>query len=232
MTEGMLVAARSIALSYAADVGSMTATSAPSSINDSDDIDASTKDVVSMLEDTPALFHNWDAILLACYSVHTLVPVLSSALQIPVMGIFEASILASLSLVNSTGKWGIVTTGSFWEKHLSDGVHQFLGTDPTSSNLKFAGVFSSGLSAGDFHTKTQTEVDQKLTAATRELLNTGNVICVVMGCGGMAGLEDVIRATAREVYGKTKAENLYIVDGIKAGVMQLHQAYNCGKLFR
>lgn len=188
-------------------------------------------------------FHNsedlrstkYDAILVACFSVHSLVTALTQW-HPTVTGIFEASLMTALSLINPKGaeQWGIVTTGKFWEKHLTDGVNEFLGQLPESSggNKKFAGVYSTGLNAGDFHRVSPEEVRAKLREATTKLLQSGNVTCVVMGCGGMAGLEDIIRSTAADVYSKERAEKLYIVDGVKAGVLQLEQTIRSKGIFR
>jgi Asp/Glu/hydantoin racemase len=88
------------------------------------------------------------------------------------------------------------------------------------------------LNAGDFHHVSPEEVRAKLKEATTQLLGAGNVTCVVMGCGGMAGLEDIIRSTAAEVYGKDRADALYIVDGVKAGVLQLEQTLRSKGAFR
>ena len=53
-----------------------------------------------------------------------------------------------------------------------------------------------------------------------------------MGCGGMAGLEDIIRSTAIEEYGKADGDLVYIIDGVKAGIMQLEQMIRSKRAFR
>ncbi|KAG5925018.1 hypothetical protein E4U42_004494 [Claviceps africana] len=215
------------------DIIPMTATSAsPASINDDEDIQASTRDVLALLADKPNFVSGYDGILIACFSVHTLVPELSERFGINVTGIFEASILTALSLLRPSERWGIVTTGEFWERHLCDGVNAVLGIRGTVEHTKFAGVFSSGLTAGDFHTMSPAEVSEKLGFAARRLLMSGNVTCVVMGCGGMAGLEDIVRSAAVDVYNESKAKSLYIIDGVKAGVLQLHQTIMGGQTFQ
>lgn len=133
---------------------------------------------------------------------------------------------------DDAGQWGIVTTGKFWEDHLSDGVRNFIGQEKNAVNQKFAGVFSSGLTAGDFHTVPPEQVRLKLKEATRKLLNSGRISVVVMGCGGMAGLEDIIRSTAVEEYGKADGDLVYIVDGVKTGVMQVEQMVRSKRAFR
>lgn len=125
--------------------------------------------------------------------------------------------------------WGIVTTGKFWEQHLTDGVKNFLGSQAQSS--KFAGVQSTGLDAGDFHSVDPEEVRQKLRDATQRLLESGDVRCVVMGCAGMAGLEDIIRRVAIDMYGKERGHKVAIVDGVKAGVLQLELAIKSRTIF-
>lgn len=177
----------------------------------------------------------YDAVLVACFSVHPLVSKLLRYQHLAVTGIFEASILTALNLLPApkfNDKWGIVTTGKFWEKHLSDGVKEFLGQEVNETNHKFAGVFSTGLTAGDFHKVSPEEVRAKLREATQKLLNTGNVRCVVMGCGGMAGLEDIIRSTATETYGRAEGDRVFVLDGAKAGVMQLEGEIQSRQIFR
>lgn len=127
--------------------------------------------------------------------------------------------------------WGVVTTGKFWEDHLTAGVKSFLGQNKGSPNNKFAGVFSTGLTAGDFHIVSEEEVTARLQDATRRLFQAGDVKCVVMGCAGMAGLERVIRSTAIDVFGAEASEKLYVVDGVKAGVLQLDQMVRSKQIF-
>lgn len=166
--------------------------------------------------------------LVACFSVNPLVEVLGRWCP-TVTGIFEAGIVSAeaVASLGSTESWGIVTTGKFWEKHLADGVDEFHRKHGGSENVGFAGVFSTGLNAGDFHVVDPEEVRAKLAEATTKLLGQGNVTRVVMGCGGMVGLEDIIRSTAATVYGKDRADKMLIIDGVKAGIVQLeHIARN------
>lgn len=190
--------------------------------------------MVSSLQKGAQDLNSYDAILVACYSVHPLVQQLSHEFPSSVTGIFEASILTAQLLLkpHSDEKWGIVTTGTFWEEHLADGVKSFLGQDENLSSVKtFAGVFTTGLNAGDFHQVSEEEVTSRLRSATKKLLESGNVKCVVMGCAGMAGLESIIRSTAEEVQGKQAGKDLYVVDGVKAGILQLEQMMHSKRLF-
>lgn len=69
----------------------------------------------------------YSGILIACYSVHPLTAKLAKLLspEINVAGIFEASISMALSLlpppIGSYEKFGIVTTGKYWEEALTKG---------------------------------------------------------------------------------------------------------------
>lgn len=174
------------------------------------------------------ILNQYDAVLVACFSVHPLVGRLAemegACGKLAGTGIFEASILTCLSLLTPGQKWGIVTTGKFWDHHLTEGVNVFLGTEAQSRNAKFAGVETTGLVAGDFHGGIKPAVvREKLREATARLLVGGNVECVVMGCAGMAGLEDIIRSVAVEMYGVERGNRLLVIDGVKAGIGLLEQ---------
>jgi Asp/Glu/hydantoin racemase len=192
--------------------------------------------VYSELAET-GLLRQYDAVLVACYSAHPLVEMLADRDgefgRLAVTGIFEASILTCLSLLRPGKKWGIVTTGRFWEDHLTRGVNGFLGVESREPNSKFAGVETTGLTAGDFHGGLDPEfVGQKLREATRRLLEKGDVECVVMGCAGMAGLEEIIRSVAVDKYGPTEANQLLVVDGVRAGIALLDQIARNRRLFQ
>jgi Asp/Glu/hydantoin racemase len=241
MTHGVEAAVAKLHLSEPVDIYAYTApASSPGSINDGAELEASTRVV---LEDLPAGEVAYDGIIVACYSVHPLVKELSSRLRgrnIIVTGIFEASILTSLALISpypldppAEQAWGIVTTGKFWEDHLADGVRAYLGQEQASPNSKFAGVFSTGLNAGDFHGDVPPEVIRaKLDEAAKGLLRSAVVGCVVMGCAGMAGLEDIIRAAAISEYGKDRGNRVSIVDGVQAAVLSLAQTIKAKRMFQ
>ncbi|KAI0101703.1 hydantoin racemase [Nemania sp. FL0031] len=222
MTTGMKTIINDINIPYSTEVYTYTGPRAsPRSINDGNDIKTSTDAVLADFD----VADGYDGIIVACFSVHPLVPALQSLAgpDCAVTGIFEASVLAAISLLRPGQTWGIVTTGKFWEDHLSNGVRTFLGASATDSNAKFAGVQSTGLNASDFHHGVDPAVvRQKLKAATKRLLDTGEVHAIVMGCAGMAGLEDIIREAASEERGEEFAySTLHVVDGVRAGIMQV-----------
>lgn len=204
----------------------------PASINDAADIQASTQAVTAHLRNHPILDGQYQGVLVACYSSHPLVDTITA--QYPdllVTGIFEASIAATLPLLRRAsrrggggggGGWGIVTTGQYWEAHLTSAVQTFLGQSEgaASANQWFRGVFTTGLNASDFHGDgvSPATIRQKLAEATRRLLRTGGVGCVIMGCAGMAGLEEIIREACVDEYGEESARRVYVIDAVRAGV--------------
>lgn len=183
--------------------------------------------------------------LIACYSAHPLVPRLAARHpDLCVTGILEASITATLPLLSPSedrgggggvggggggGGWAIVTTGQFWEAHLGDAARAYLGQSSDAPNARFRGVFTTGLTAGDFHGGgvSPETIRARLAEATRRLLRAAPPVdCVVMGCAGMAGLEDIIRAAAVDEYGPERARGVYVVDGVQAGIGVLEQMVN------
>ncbi|KAI1322130.1 hydantoin racemase [Xylariaceae sp. FL0255] len=236
MTDGMRSIIDTVGLPHSTEIYTYTApATSPASINDDKDLKDSTEAVVKDpdLRDG-AVGDFFDGTLVACYSVHPLVTILHQANphHTTITGIFEASILTALSLLRGPcEKWGIVTTGKFWEEHLTAGVNEFLGTTSESkTNTRFAGVQSTGLNASDFHGGLDPAfIREKLKEATKRLLVEGEkdgsqATVIVMGCAGMAGLEDIIREAAQEHNGKEFAYSvLHVVDGVRAGIMQMDQ---------
>ncbi|KAK1830875.1 protein DCG1 [Podospora conica] len=226
MTHGLEEVIRGMNLPQSAEISFYTAPSdSPASINDGDDVLRSSDVVYKHLTESGTL-QQYDAVLVACFSVHPLVRRLSELEgargKLLVTGIYEAAVTFSVNQ-RPPRKWGIVTTGKFWEAHLTEGLDSIPGV--TDVHDRFAGVESTGLDAGDFHGGVDPAVvRQKLVEATKRLLGKGAVGCVIMGCAGMAGLEDIIRSAAVEEYGAEQGNRVIIVDGVWAGVEMLQQA--------
>ncbi|KAF2421543.1 hypothetical protein EJ08DRAFT_672918 [Tothia fuscella] len=201
-----------------------TAPSGPTSINNEDDAAESAKYCLPALK---PILDSHDGFLIACYSHHPLVPILKSENPIlnagkPVTGIFEASVATSLQLIHPNEKFGIVSTGKVWEKTLEEAVEAFLGS--STSKSRFAGVETTGLNATELHDTPPEEVRKRMIQATKRLLKKGNVGAVCLGCAGMAGFDEMVRAAAIEELGKEKGERVRIVDGVVAGVAWLEGA--------
>ncbi|KAI9759802.1 MAG: hypothetical protein M4579_002101 [Chaenotheca gracillima] len=188
-----------------------TAPSGPASIDSNADANASAKHCLPHL--IPMLADH-DAVLVACYSSHPLVIQLKEKTDIPIISILEASVLAALPLLTTsykdpsapTSRFGIVSTGKIWSGLLPDAIEEFLG----GPSARFAGVETTGMSAGELHKLNTTEVQSRMVTATQKLMKRGGVDVILLGCAGMVGLEEVVRAAA--------GEGTFVVDGAKAAV--------------
>ena len=201
-----------------------TAPTGPPSINNEDDALVTAKIVLPDLE--PRL-KDYDAFLVACYSVHPLVGMLKQkvAPHAHVTGIFEASISTSLSLLplgnsGTFNKFGIVSTGTYWEKALSDGVRNFLEVEDIKHCKRFKGVETTGLNADELHTAPAEIVRSKMMEATKRLVKDKDVRVVCLGCAGMAGLDAIVEEALVEELGDD-ARCVYVLDGVKAGLGML-----------
>ncbi|GAA5861022.1 hypothetical protein JCM8547_008009 [Rhodosporidiobolus lusitaniae] len=190
---------------------------------------------------SPSLLDSHSAVLIACYSVHPLVSLLKAHLSSrnippkPILGIFEASLLESLSLLAGSppsDQFGIVTTGAVWEKLLCDGVADFLGAEGKSSK-RFAGVATTGLSALELHDAPAEEVKTRLKDATKSLIRKsaqggGRLRAVCLGCAGMAGMDETVREACIGQLGEQEGAAVAIVDGVEAGYALLEGQVRMG----
>lgn len=178
---------------------------------------------------------------------------------LPVLGIFEASILASLAIcLAPQDRFGIVTTGAVWDEILTRGVADFLGTGGSSSNedgsrtsserppqsRKFSGVETTGLTAIELHSTPPEEVTRRLKEAVKRLIRrtqSSSVVgdgggggqqprlrAVCLGCAGMVGFGEAIRAGCIEELGPEEGAKVSIVDGVKAGYVMLEGMVRAG----
>lgn len=207
-------------LPHGVHIETYTAPSGPPSIDNDDDALMSTKAVMADLQ---FRFEEYDAYLVTCYSVHPLVGMLKARVspRIHVTGIFEASILTALSLLplDSDLKFGIISTGTFWEKALTLGVDKLCGSE-NSNNKRLKGVETIGLNASDLHDTDAEEVKIKVQRATKRLVRDKDVRVICLGCATMAGLYTTVAEALKEELGE-KAQSVYIVDGVLAGLCQL-----------
>lgn len=143
-----------------------------------------------------------------------------------VNGIFEASVITSLSLISEDEAFGIVSTGKVWENALTQAVNDFVGAGASGSN-KYVGCETTGLNATELHELPPDEVQAKMKTATRRLLqrrahgNTRSVQAICLGCAGMVGLDEAVRQACTDVLGDESGNLVSIVDGVKAGVGSL-----------
>lgn len=165
--------------------------------------------------------------LVACYSEHPLTKWLKAQPATKkgnkaVTGIFEASVVRSLDTIESSEKFGIVSTGKIWEKLLSEGVEGMPEIDGVLPSKRFGGVETTGLNATELHDADPTLVRQKMEDATRRLVKPGGIGAVCLGCAGMAGMDKIVRDGCIKELGQERGERVKIVDGVEAGVIVLH----------
>lgn len=183
------------------------------------------------------------AVLIACYSVHPLVPSLAahyaaqSGPTRPVLGIFEASVLSALALLHTPeDRFGIVTTGAVWDGILTQGVSDFLAIRGEGAKVeRFAGVETTGLTAVELHDLPADEVERRMKEAVKRLMRRakgqdgkGTLRAICLGCAGMAGLDATVRAACVEELGDADGSKVHIVDGVKAGYALLEGMVRAG----
>jgi Asp/Glu/hydantoin racemase len=144
-----------------------------------------------------------DGILICCFSDHPLVQVLRENVNIPVMGIFHAS-LHAVSMLDR--KFGIVTTAMAWQPILTTSV-RIAGAQDSS-----AGVISTGLGVLELESRPRDEVLARIEECTTMLIDRG-ARCIILGCAGMAPLEKLLRDTL--------PSEIKIIDGVRYGIQFL-----------
>lgn len=160
--------------------------------------------------------HQYDGYLVACYSEHPLPDLLRKATGgiLPVLGIFESSVLHALAKTGPDEKFGIITTGRVWEALLTNALHNFLGAATTS---RFAGVATTGYTAIELHDIPQSELYEKIGQGARILVEERGARVICLGCAGMVGMQEAIR----QGLGERWEGKVQIIDGVQAGVVLL-----------
>lgn len=192
-----------------------TAPSGPPSINGTQDGLESTAVCLPALL---PLLKDHSGFLICCYSNHPLVLALREHTSCPVIGIFEASIAASLLVLGKDEQFGIISTGKVWEELLGEAVEGLLGSD---SSKRFGRVETTGLNASELHEAEGGMVQLKMKEATRRLVRGGKVMAVCLGCAGMVGMREWVRDAAREELGEVQGNRIVIVDGVVMGLHSL-----------
>lgn len=203
------------------------------SINSPDDANESADLCLPHL--IPELPHH-DLFLICCYSHHPLVHQLKEeCTKLPaeathggsgarkyVTGIFEASVLQSLQLLHPKQSFGVVSTGKIWETAVTEAVHGFLGAKDVQ---RYVGCETTGLNADQLHDLPKEQVFEKMKDATKKLFEKGSEVgAICLGCAGMVGLDEAVREACLEELGEEKGKQVHIVDGVKAGIVQLFGA--------
>lgn len=144
------------------------------------------------------------------------------------MGILEASVTFALSLLQEGEAFGVVSTGKVWEKLIGERIHTMLGggdAKPAAGSTNdsapyrtriFSGVETTGLSATELHDAPQDLVKTRVQDAAKRLGDGARPVrTIVLGCAGMAAMEEWVRAVAPATH---------VIDGVRAGIVALQGA--------
>jgi Asp/Glu/hydantoin racemase len=172
----------------------------------------------------------------------------SVASSLMLMSAFNLQSEWSHRKTQSRDTFGIVTTGAVWKPELTKAVAAMMNgpeesesgkgdrdasasvSSPASSTsastiiptsvARFSGVETTGLTAVELHETPPEEVRRRMIDATERLLRGSShpVRAVCLGCAGMAGMEEAVRAGCVRAYGESEGEDVHIVDGVVAGV--------------
>lgn len=165
----------------------------------------------------------FDGFLCACYADHPLVRLLQSYISSkPVVGIFDATIMAGLQLVSDESKFGIITTGVLYEALLQQSVEALLGAEENIS-ASFGGVAASEVGLNDLQYDSRRSAKEKVMNATRRLLqnNPGQLNVIIMGGVILAGMEPWVHEASVLELGMEKAKSIKVIDQLRAGLLTL-----------
>ncbi|CRK32916.1 hypothetical protein BN1723_014692 [Verticillium longisporum] len=172
-----------------------------------------------------AMADDFDGFLGACYADHPVVRLLQSYVgSKPVVGIFDASILAALQLVGPSTRFGIVTTGVAYEELLYEGVKHLLRRDKEVF-AKFGGVAASGVGLMDLQPGSEAGAREKIMDATCRLLATkegeDNIEVVSMGGVILSGMERWVHEGSELALGVEAGRRIKVIDQLLAGLLTL-----------
>ncbi|KAK9764995.1 hypothetical protein K7432_007025 [Basidiobolus ranarum] len=141
----------------------------------------------------------YDGFIVACYSAHPSIPALREYTEKPVIGIMEGSIYHSLPLGE---KFSIVTTAPRWKPLLEEGVRNM------GLKERCASERTSGLAVMELEQLDPDIVIDRLCQEARRAVDEDGAEVIVLGCAGMAGLEQAVYEATR----------VPVVDGVRASV--------------
>lgn len=157
----------------------------------------------------------FDGFLVCCFSDHPLQHMIREHLG-PAstkfcVGMFESGISHALM---SSRQFGIVSTAEDFKPLLQKGISSFLGA---SGSDRFVGFEMTGIQVVELRDPTkQAQVEKKIKDASAKVAAKGADL-IIMGCGGMAGMEPLVRAGVQEAgLGQVK-----VLDSALAGLVFL-----------
>lgn len=150
--------------------------------------------------------------VVACFSAHPLCHVLREKTTAPVMSILSAPLLLASTL---GGKISILTTSPRWVPLLEHDV-QSLGLSSLCHRIA-----SSGLRVLELESLPRKQVLQTLGRIAREdLVEREGSDVIVLGCAGMAGLEEAVREQC--------GPGVVVLDPVRCGVEMCVAAWRLG----
>lgn len=142
----------------------------------------------------------FDGFLVGCFSNHPLIQSLKKHTSKPIMGIMQACL--TYHLVNNYTSI-IITSFKSWEPLLDDAIRQFYRTKEIPENIRPTKSFD--INVGNLNSP---EVFEEIVDKTKEIIGD-DIECVLLGCAGMAGLDEKLLERFRGVV---------FVDSVKIGV--------------
>ena len=140
----------------------------------------------------------FDGVLVACYGSHPAIAALREAIDVPVLGIMEASLLYALPL---GAKFSIITTSPRWQPLLEESVRA-LGHEALCASVR-----STGLAVLDLQRLPPEQVRSRLLAEAMLAVERDGAEVIVLGCAGMTGLHTAVSSIG-----------VPVVDPVVAGV--------------
>ncbi|PWN31658.1 uncharacterized protein FA14DRAFT_91691 [Meira miltonrushii] len=178
-----------------------------------------------------SLASQFSAILVCCFSDHPLVNMLRHTLpaNVSVMHLLETGLLAGLT--SSRGRpIGIITTGQDMVRDIDAGVAAFFGSS-AKANDRYAGCLATGLGVLQLRDPSQKKFVQHAIRAKAATLAKSGVGAVMLGCAGMAGMEEIVRKGLADHLGEQQANQIAIIDTAKAGLHLLTAQIRLNKEF-
>jgi Asp/Glu/hydantoin racemase len=151
--------------------------------------------------------HQFDGILVCCFSDHPLVYALRQRTSTPVTSIFQAALEMAVSPRETVNeRFGIVTTTAAWEPVLQKSVQEL------GYGAHCVGVRATQLGVLKLESLPECHVVETFRQSTQELLDAG-ATSIILGCAGMANLQSTIQAVL--------PPQVCVIDGVEAGIVIL-----------
>ncbi|BGO94138.1 hypothetical protein NBRC10512_006960 [Rhodotorula toruloides] len=164
---------------------------------------------------TSGAFERYDGFLVCCFTDHALQHMIREHLgptsPKPCIGMFEAGISKALIL---SRKFGVLSTGFGPKPLLSKGVSSFLGA---SGSEKWVGGVTSGIKIEELREADEREKVERLMKETAAKVAALGADCIILGCAGMAGMEQLVLEGVKEA----GLQDVRVIDAAKAGLVML-----------